>query len=86
MMIKEEKEFTSIIEQQQHYLPLCNDAYNMQYIKPYLNIMYPAMYATFYSCTWFQREETVMVHIEAFLQEIKDAIIAFKNNQLKENK
>jgi len=79
-----EKQFQSIIEQQQNYLDLVHDASNMQYIKWYLDIMYPAMYATFYSCTWFECEQTVTEHIKRFLQETEEAIIAFNNNKLQD--
>jgi serine/threonine protein kinase len=82
-----EKQFKSIIQQQQNYLDLLNDACNMQYIKRYLDVMYPAMYATFYSCTWFECEQTVIEHIQQFLQETEDGIITFNNNQnIEENK
>jgi hypothetical protein len=81
-----EKQFKSIIQQQQNYLDLLNDASNMQYIKRYLDVMYPAMYATFYSSTWFECEQTVIEHIQQFLQETEDAIIAFNNQNIEENK
>jgi aminoglycoside phosphotransferase (APT) family kinase protein len=81
---QQEKQFQSIIEQQQNYLDLVHDASNMQYIKWYLDIMYPAMYATFYSCTWFECEQTVTEHMKRFLQETEEAIIAFNNNKLQD--
>jgi serine/threonine protein kinase len=81
-----EKQFKSIIQQQQNYLDLLNNSCNMQYIKWYLDIMYPATYATFYSCTYFQSEQTVTEHIQQFLRETDDAIIAFNNNYLEEKK
>ncbi len=58
----------------------------MQYIKYYLNIVYSAMYATFYSSTWFECEETVTKHIQQFFQETEEAIIIFNNHRLQENK
>ncbi|CAF2547222.1 unnamed protein product [Rotaria sp. Silwood2] len=45
------KQFQSLIQQEQNYLDLLNDACNTSKIKSYLDLMYPAMYATFYSCT-----------------------------------
>jgi hypothetical protein len=81
-----EKQFKSLIQQEQNYLDLLNDACNMQNIKWYLDVMFPAMYATFYSCTWFECEQTVTEHIKQYLQETEDAIIAFNNNIFQENK
>jgi len=81
-----EKQFESIIQQQQNYLDLLNEACNMQNIQWYLDILYPAMFATFYSCTWFECEQTVTEYIKTFLQETEDAIIAFNNKTLEENK
>ncbi|CAM4950248.1 unnamed protein product [Rotaria socialis] len=81
-----EKCFQLLIQQQQNYLDLVNDACNMYKIKLYLDVMYSAMYATFYSCTWFDCEQAVTEHIKRFLQETEDAIIVFNKNILDENK
>ena len=83
---QQENQFKSIIERQQSYVYLLNDTCDMQKIKWYLDVMYPAMYATFYSCTWFEHEPTVNEHIKLFLQETEDAITAFNNYILQENK
>jgi hypothetical protein len=59
----------------------------MKYIQWYLDVMYPTMYKTFYSCTWFQSEKNLIQHIKQFLQETENAIIAFNNNyHLEQNK
>ncbi|CAF1269191.1 unnamed protein product [Adineta steineri] len=81
---QEEKQFKLLIQQQQNYHELLNDIYNMQNIKYYLDIVYSAMYATFYSCTWFEDEQTVSEHINHFLKETEDAILIFNKNILGE--
>jgi hypothetical protein len=58
----------------------------MQNIKWYVDIVCSGMYATFYSCTWFEDEQTVTEHIQRFLKETEDAIIAFSNHILEEKK
>ncbi|CAF1163645.1 unnamed protein product [Rotaria sordida] len=81
-----DKQFQSLIQQEQNYLDLLNDTCNMYKIQSYLDVMYPAMYGTFYSCTWFEYEQTVIEHIKQFLEETEDAIIAFNKDILDENK
>jgi len=81
-----EKQFQSFIQQQQNYLDLINDACDMQNIKWYVDIVCSGMYATFYTCTWFEDEQTVTEHIQRFLKETEDAIIAFNNHILEEKK
>ncbi|CAF4303516.1 unnamed protein product, partial [Adineta steineri] len=81
---QEEKQFKLLIQQQQNYHELLNDIYNMQNIKYYMDIVYSAMYATFYSCTWFEDEQTVSEHINHFLKETEDAILIFNKNILGE--
>ncbi|CAF2605731.1 unnamed protein product [Rotaria sp. Silwood2] len=58
-------------------LPLnwLNESSNdISYIKPYLDVMYSAMWATFYSSTWFQSEQQVLKHMKHFVQETEKAI------------
>lgn len=81
-----ELEFKLILQQQKNYLDLNNDISNLNYIQRFLDVMYPAMYATFYSCTWFQCEQTVTEHTQQFLQETENAITAFNNKNLEETK
>ena len=43
-------------------------------IKPYLNVMYGAMCATFFSRTWFDDEQTVVQHVEHYVNETEQAV------------
>jgi hypothetical protein len=81
-----EKQFVSLLRQQQEYLDLIYNTSDMQKIDRYLNVMYPAMYATFYSCTWFENEQTVIEHIKRLLKETEDALIVFNDNIVEDNK
>ena len=72
-----ENKFKSFIQQQQNYLHLLNDQCDMQNIKWYLDVMYTAMFATFFSCTWFECEQTVIVHCQHFLKQTEETIIKF---------
>ncbi|CAF2737395.1 unnamed protein product [Rotaria sp. Silwood2] len=47
---------------------------DISYIIPYLDVMYSAMWATFYSSTWFESEQKVLEHINYFVQETEKAI------------
>jgi serine/threonine protein kinase len=77
-----EEQLKLLIQQQQNYPDLLNDACNMQEIKWYFHVMYPAMYMTFHSCTWFEDEQTVTEHINQFLKKTEDAIAAAFNNYI----
>ena len=43
-------------------------------IEPYLDVMYAAMWATFFSCTWFDDEQMVVQHVQHYLNETEKAI------------
>ena len=52
---------------------------DMDKINPYLDVMYAIMYATFYSCTWYDSEHMVMRHIKRFLGIVENATAVFNN-------
>ncbi|CAF1596912.1 unnamed protein product [Rotaria sp. Silwood1] len=47
---------------------------DITYIKPYLDVMYSAMWTTFYSSTWFESEQQVLEHIKYFVQDTEKVI------------
>lgn len=74
------------IKQFQSILHWTDQTSNTPSTKYYLNIVHSAMYATFYSSTWFTSEQTVLEHIQRFLKETEVAISIFNEKYLKENK
>lgn len=80
------EQFHSILLQQEEYHHLIKHKSNEESIKFYLDIVYPSMYATFYSSTWFKSEQTVIEHIQRFLHETRLAISKFNNNYIHNDK
>ena len=77
---QKEQHFQSILHQHLSYSQLFKEKCVTQNIKSYLDVMYSAMYATFYSSTWFDCEQTVIKHIKYFFEETENAICQFKQH------
>ncbi|UJR29913.1 hypothetical protein I4U23_017461 [Adineta vaga] len=71
-----------ILSQEQNYVDLIDETFDMKDIQWYLDIMYSSMYTTFYSSTWFQNEQEVNQHMKHFLQDTENVILKFKNKFL----
>lgn len=82
---RRKQRFESLIQQEKNYIDLVKEKFTMHEVNLYLDVMYSAMYATFYSCTWFEHEQTVYQHIEHFLQELDKAITIINKDIIDKN-
>lgn len=76
------EQLASLLGRHQNYADLTKEMLDMKHIELYSDVMYAVMYATFYSSTWFQREEEVNEHIEHFIKEAESAVHRFDNHIL----
>ncbi|CAF1397007.1 unnamed protein product [Adineta ricciae] len=80
-----EKRLQDLLEQEKSYTTLMEDKVHLKELNWYLEIMFSAVYVTFYSCTWFKNEEEVTEHIQYYVQKTEEAISSFNKDYFFKN-
>ncbi|CAF1584235.1 unnamed protein product [Adineta ricciae] len=79
------KRLQDLLEQEKSYTTLMEDKIHTKELNWYLEIMFSAVYATFYSSTWFKNEEEVTEHIQCYVQKTEEAISSFNKDYFVKN-